>query len=156
MNEMIIVRAPALLLVLSFLAMGCGESYPETYPVTGTVTYNGKPVEGANVALVPSDPAVRSAGGMTDARGSFSVKTYFDSEHQSEGAMPGDYGISVSKPGVVETPAGLKPEEAMAYYMKHGPPKALLPTKYQVPAKSGFKVTVGDASPEPLRLDLKD
>ena len=44
----------------------------------------------------------------------------------------------------------------MAFHMKNGAPKPLLPPKYQAPAKSGFKVTVGETPPEPLKLDLKD
>ena len=43
---------------------------------------------------------------MTDAQGNFSVKTYFTSEYQSEGAMKGEYDVTVSKPGVVEAPPG--------------------------------------------------
>jgi hypothetical protein len=142
--------------MLALLATGCGESYPETYPVTGVVTHKGKPVEGADVVLVPSDEKLRSAGGMTDADGKFSVTTYFDPEHQSEGAMPGDYGVTVSKTEVLEAPPGLKPEEIMAYHMKHGTPKPQLPTKYAAAKTSGFNVTVtADSETPPLKLDLQ-
>ncbi|MBA3312549.1 MAG: carboxypeptidase regulatory-like domain-containing protein [Planctomycetaceae bacterium] len=150
------VRWSFVLLTVAFLTTGCGgESYPETYPVTGIVTLDGKPVEGANVALVSGDPAVRSAGGMTDAQGNFSVTTYFDPQHQPEGAMPGDYAVTVSKLEELETSAAPSAEEMMAGQMKFTPLKSLLPKKYGDPKTSGFKVTVGEAPVEPLKLDLQ-
>lgn len=143
---------PAILLLLA----GCsGESFPETYAVTGVVMYQDRPVEGATVTLVPGDPKGRSASGITDAKGQFSVKTYFTPEHRPEGALPGDYAITVSKLEVREVPKGLSPPEAQAAFAKLGPPKNLLPKAYQSPKTSGLKVTVGDASPDPLELELK-
>ena len=149
------MRWAPVLMTVAFLATGCGgEDYPETYPVTGVVTYQGSPVQGADVVLVPSNPDVRSAGGYTDAEGKFSVKTYFSPEHHVEGAMSGEYGVTVSMMEKREIPPDLKPEEVMAYHMKLGPPKSLLPKKYSAPNTSGFKVSVGDAPPEPLKLEL--
>lgn len=144
-------------LIAPFLLTGCGsgEKIPVAHPVTGNVTFEGKPLEGANVVLVPSDPANKSAGAMTDAEGNFSVKTYWNAENQLEGALPGEYGIAVTKQEQRDVPADMKPEEVMAMHMKLGPPKALLPKKYSAPTTSGFKVSVGDAAPEPLKLDLK-
>lgn len=143
---------PTVLVVL----VGCsGERFPETYAVTGVVTYQDQPVEGATVTLIPSDPKGRSASGITDAEGKFSVKTYITSEHQPEGALPGDYAITVSKMQRPEIPEGLSPQEEMAAFTKLGPPKSLLPKAYQSPNTSGMKLTVDDASPDPLNLDLE-
>jgi hypothetical protein len=152
------VRIAPVLATAALLAAGCGgPSYPETYPVTGVVTLKGKPLEGADVQLVPlgNDTSVRSAGGTTDAEGKFSVKTYFDPQHHAEGAMKGEYAVTVSKLEAREMPAGMEPAKAMAQMMKQGPPKNLVPKKYQTPPTSGFKVSVGDAPPAPLKLDLK-
>lgn len=149
------VRFALVLATASLLAAGCGgESFPETYPVTGVVTFKGKPLEGADVQLIPTDPAVRSAGGTTDAEGKFSVKTYFDPQNQSEGAMRGEYAVTITKVEAAKIPEGMKPEEMMAYHMKRGAPKSLLPAKYKAPNTSGFKVSVGETPPEPLQLDL--
>lgn len=151
------MRGTLLLTILSLVITGCGgEDYPATYPVTGVVTYHEKPVEGADVVLVPSSPDIRSAGGSTDAEGKFTVQTYFDPQNQLEGAMTGEYTVTISKQAKADIPQGLKPEEEMAYYMKHGQQKSPLPKKYSTPATSGFKVSVGDAPPEPLMLELKD
>lgn len=142
---------------LLVLFAGCsGESFPETHAVTGMVTYQGRPVEGAAVILVPGDPKGRSAGGVTDAEGNFTVTTYFTPEHRPEGALPGDYVITVSKMEAQELPEGLSPLEEQQAFAKLGPPKSLLPQVYQDPKTSSFSVTIDDGSPEPLQLDLKN
>jgi hypothetical protein len=147
----------ALTALILVAAAGCsGNDFPETYPVTGTVTYRGSPVEGATVILVPSDPALRSASGVTDAEGKFSVATYFDPRNQPAGAMSGDYAVTVSKVEAFKAPEGAKREEIEAAFVKAGPPKTLLPKAYQSPETSGFQVKVDSASPEPLSLDLQD
>lgn len=149
------VRSRLIFLIVALLMTGCGgEGPPATYAVTGNVAFEGKPLEGANVVLVPSDPAGKSAGAMTDEQGNFSVKTYWDSEHQLEGALPGEYGIAITKVEKLDVPPDMKPEDVMALHMKRGPPKALLPARYGAPTTSGFKVSVGDSSPEPLKLEL--
>jgi len=157
--ERISVRCALVLAAAVLTAVaGCGgPKYPETVPVTGTVTQDGKPVDGADVQLIPTggDPQIRSAGGTTDAEGKFSVKTYFDPQNQKEGAMKGDFAVTISKLEKREVPEGMKPEEAMALSMKQGPPKQLLPKKYLAPNTSGIKVSVGDASPEPLKIDIQ-
>jgi len=147
-----ILLIPAFLLLLA----GCsGDGFPKTYPVTGMVTHEGAPVEGATVVLVHSTPDGRSASGTTDAAGKFAVTTYFSPTHQSAGALPGDYAITVSKKEAYQTTEGLKPEEEMALFTKFGPPKDLLPKLYANPATSGLKVTVTIAPAEPLALELK-
>jgi len=150
------VRCAFVLAAAALLTAGCGgESFPETYPVTGVVTFKGKPLAGADVQLVPSDPAVRSAGGTTDAEGKFSVTTYFNPQNQTEGAMAGEYAVTVSKIESREVSADVEPTQAMAQMMKQGgPPKNLVPKKYQAPNTSGFKVSVGETPPEPLKLEL--
>ncbi len=45
----------AMLLVLALLVSGCGQSGPEMYPVTGTVTYQGKPLPLGMVMFVSKD-----------------------------------------------------------------------------------------------------
>lgn len=146
------VALPAAVLLVS----GCGgETIPEAQPVTGVVTLEGAPVEGADVVLVPSDQNTKSAGAMTDAQGNFSVKTYWDREHQLDGALRGEYGITITKMEKPDVPANMKPEEVMALYSNSGPPKSLLPKRYSTPSTSGFKVSVGDSPPDPLQLELK-
>ncbi|WDI41062.1 hypothetical protein [Bremerella sp. P1] len=140
------------------LLAGCSKaSLTESYPVTGEVIYNGNPVEGATVALIPSGSIGRSGSGTSDASGQFSITTYVSPQHQAKGAIPGDYFVTVSKlevRSIDET--GLDPQEAEAAFSKLGPPKNLLPKKYANPNRSGIKVKVTDNPPEHLRIELKD
>lgn len=148
------------LLVLStvlLVIVGCsGDDIPETYPVTGVVTFQGKPVEGASLSLVAKDPNGRSAGAMTDAEGKFSVSTYVSSTANPEGAMSGEYLITVSKRSIEKLSEEMDAQEQMAEFMKRGAPKDLLPKIYQSPETTTLSVTVADAPPEPLELKLDE
>jgi hypothetical protein len=147
----------AMTTLANFVLAGCGgEEYPSTIPVTGTVNYQGKPLDEATVTLVPTDAKGRSASGITGADGKFAVKTFYGADHNPEGALPGDYLISVSKVRAVTPPEGMTQWEMQAWYTKQGTPKPLLPKQYMSPETSGLKVTVGNTPPEPLTLDLKD
>ncbi len=151
------------LLSLGLLAtLGCaqGESNPPTFEVTGTVTYKNKPVEGATVVLVATDPSGQGAVGNTDADGVYKVGTFGD----GDGAVAGSYNVKVFKyPFVAEPPADgddvMTEEEEEDEYggvEDENEPEARneLPAKYEDPERSGFSVTVVDA-PVTLDLDLK-
>lgn len=139
------------------LVVGCsGESFPRTYPVSGVVTYDGKPVEKATVNLVPTTADGRSASGETDGDGKFTVTTYLSPTHSPAGALPGDYLVTVVKMEVPQMPEGLTQWEVQAWSQKAGAPKPLLPKIYLDPAKSGLKATVQAGTNAPLTFDLKD
>lgn len=78
--------------------LGC-NSGPKLHPVTGTVTYNGQTVAGADVTLHAANEAaeLKPARGVTDASGNFSVKTYLGPDADRNGAMAGQYKITVTK-----------------------------------------------------------
>lgn len=113
--------------LLFLLAVACGLSgcggagEPDTYPVTGVVTYNGQPVVGANVTFYPTEG--RPGMGVTNEAGEFSLETVagdhkvtvailppmpgeitsedaYDppSEEAEEGAIPTVYANSVQTP----------------------------------------------------------
>jgi hypothetical protein len=91
-------RFPAQLLfvVVCFAWTGCSgqPGRPETYPVSGTVTYRGKPVADATVTfLAPGAP--RLASGETDASGRFRLTTF----EPDDGAIPGTHVVAVKKYG---------------------------------------------------------
>ncbi len=143
--------------LLLVLVAGCWSAGgPTTFPVEGLVQYEGKPIEGATVTLIPKETEGRSASGMTDSEGTFEVTTYVSPKLQAEGAMPGTYDIVVSKMEVRELAEDLSPQEAQAAFQKMGPPKNLLPKKYRSPNTSGLSVTIEDGSPDPLTLELED
>ena len=68
-----------LLSVLAFV--GCGDSNPPTYKVTGVVTLDGKPVDGAMVTFTPSSgPNPKPAVGASGADGKYNLTTFTGSD----------------------------------------------------------------------------
>lgn len=127
-------------------ALGCGlkTRLEGLVPVEGTVTFQGKAVEGATVVFVPATAATRAAVGRTDAAGRFSLTT----KDPGDGAAPGPYLLTVSK---TEATGGLSTAEAEQWsrrrenFGKYPPrPKIteLLPKKYKVANTSGLQTTV--------------
>jgi hypothetical protein len=74
-------------------AAGCGPDGPKKYPVSGTVTVNGKPAALVRVQFLHADQSLpgnlKSPVGMTDAAGEFHLSTSGD----RDGAVPGDYAV---------------------------------------------------------------
>ena len=169
-------------LLVGSTLVGCGgKSYPPTSPVSGVVTLDGQPVEGANVSFVSNDTKLQPASGKTDKDGKYTLTTF----RSGDGAMPGDYKIAVSKyfseagqspyDKPAETEEALPPsaslEDQYAAYEKaykdapKGPPKGGakqpktgndLPAKYANAGTSGLSYTVksGDNS-FPIELKSK-
>jgi len=123
--------------------LGCGKpSELKTVDVTGTVTYNGQPVDAATVSFVDPKPDGKSATATTDAQGKFKLQTFLGGTKMQSGAVPGDYVATVTKAatgggsgtGIASTPVGgltpeeeervkaMSPEEQKAYAEKRGGP----------------------------------
>lgn len=118
---------------------GCGGSQPKTYPVTGTVTSQGKPLPDAIVTFVPEQG--RHASGVTDAEGKFTLTTV----QPGDGAMAGRYRVIVS-----EKPA----EMAEGDYSEPAETQTRIPIKYAEPIESGlsFEVKPDAANEYPIVL----
>lgn len=67
--------------------IGCGDDGVES--VTGTVTYNGKPVTKGNVRFIPESG--RPASGAIDSNGRYEMATSKD----VMGIAPGEYTVTV-------------------------------------------------------------
>jgi len=141
------------------LVLGCsrGPSRPKTYPVSGTVTMNGQPVEGARVVFVPKSAAAGAPGsaggaqpqgpqvatGETDAQGRYQLGTFA----KGDGAIPGEYLVKVFKypTPTVQTGTGGGDEDYRPPEEGAAPPPAaknLLPEKYANENTSGLSFTV--------------
>jgi len=93
-REIIRVRLSLLVGLCGLVLAGCGgrpAGYPETAPVRGVVTLDGKPLAGASVSFVPA--AGRSSAGMTDDDGRY--KLFYTG--RIKGAMLGSHRVMLSK-----------------------------------------------------------
>lgn len=127
------------------------------YPVSGTVTQKGKPLEGAIVAFTPEADG-RPASGTTDSSGKYVLTTLVS----GDGAVPGSYNISIAKydqkatlPAKSESGKPADPNditneypedynELQASEIAAAISRNLLPAKYANPNSSGLKATVAE------------
>ncbi len=142
------------LLSLTFF-VGCGggggedqwtKDRPKVVPVSGTVTYKGEVVEGADVVF-------RSAGqknpayALTDAEGRFELTTF----DQGDGAVPGSHQVRISKI-VVEQPEIKDPEGIIPPTKEENH----LPAKYNDFEKSKLTATVQEEGENDFKFELTD
>ncbi len=80
------------LLVLLAGVVGCGSDGPDLTNVTGTVTLDGKPVQGATLTFVPEAPGASPSYGSTDAEGKYSLMYSRD----KTGAMVGKHNVEIA------------------------------------------------------------
>jgi hypothetical protein len=112
----------------------------ETAPVSGKVTLDDKPFEGATVEFVPLDGSGNSGFGKTDAEGKYTVETQSGGE-KKKGLAPGRYKIGVSKKVLGDgspMPDNMSPNDLM---MKGGMKEAA-PRKTSIADSSGIDFTV--------------
>jgi hypothetical protein len=139
----------------------------ETAPVSGRVTYRGRPVEGALVTFVSGGANPVPAFDLTDAEGRFKLTTYED----GDGAVLGPHGVAIVKAtdggehdAVLLPPGeGNEDEENFDSYV---PPddssapvpviKHLLPSKYSAPETSGLVATISQGRPNEFTFELTD
>jgi hypothetical protein len=120
---------------LLLLCVSCSSSEVPVYPVTGSVTWQGRPVQGATVLLYPIHPdesgstgAKRiSPLGYTDQAGNFSVS----SRGNGDGAPQGDYVVTIE----------LREERLVGEEMVRDG-KNLLPMKYAHTKTTPLRCTV--------------
>ena len=157
--------APAVLVGVGLLtSIGCGgDDLPKRYPVYGTVTYQGKPLESGTITFTPGDlHNGRSAGG-TIKEGNYSLASLT----ADDGAMAGNYKVSVvSQKTHTE---GMDPrlktmyEKALSTPGVPIPPQAkkkatvedLVPKKYSDTKTSDLKAEVGEKRNE-VNFELPD
>src|SRR5687768_4946011 len=137
-----------LILSTALLAIaGCGSESGQldVHSVSGSVTYKGKPIEGATIIFFAQDEHLRAAGvpipeGTTDASGRFDLTTY----KPGDGAPAGDYGVSIT--WMEETGDSDDPEQITR--------RDRLNNRYASPESSGLTATVksGDTQLPPFEL----
>ena len=133
---------------------GCGgDGRPSLVPVTGKVTLNGEPIDGAMVGFQPQDIEGynRPSTATTDAQGSFTVGTY----GTDDGIPEGSYRVTVRKSEVIgKIPEGYNlenPEENPRPLRT----RLIVPEMYADAEASGLTVTVtaSGISPDVIALE---
>lgn len=112
MKELCFRRKPfvgGLLLGIAVLAgSGCRDpNLPVLYPVSGTVTLDGKPLSNAGVMFLPrGNTRGNACVGMTDENGKYILTSERDG---GAGAPEGEFDVTISK--MKDPPAGASPDQ---------------------------------------------
>jgi hypothetical protein len=131
--------------VVAAVAIGCGSedgNLPRTVPVSGLVTLDGVPVDGAQVIFVP-DASGTGAYGSTDSAGKFALRI----SEKKDGAIPGNYKVQVSKTIEKKLPGTLDGGDAVSF--EYG-----LPAKYTGHMTSGLTAQIPDSGTDAIKLEL--
>jgi hypothetical protein len=120
--------------------LGC-NAQSDTVPVTGVLTFNGQPAEGAEVMFNPKTG--RMASGVTDASGKFSLST----AKPNDGAMPGEYTVTLFEYYPPDKPPKMPPPGQ--------PLPSRFPPKFADPATSPLAATVERGKQNEFRFDVK-
>jgi hypothetical protein len=163
-------RVPRLFFAVPAVAalLGCGDDsgLPRRYPVSGTVTYNGKLLEKGNINFAPDGPGGRAAGG-TIVDGKYSLTT----QNPDDGAVPGKYKVGVVAKTTDTSKVDLKIKGATTEQAKKdiaavfpqkvaaraaAKAKNLIPARFNSPETSGLGFEVKPQSNTAVDFDLKD
>ncbi|MDX1948536.1 MAG: carboxypeptidase-like regulatory domain-containing protein [Pirellulaceae bacterium] len=141
---------PSLWLILpAWFCCGCtGDGLPDRAPVSGIVTFNGRPLAEATVTFLPASGA-QAATGRTNGEGRYVLGTF----STDDGAVLGPHRITVLAHGP-DRP--LRPGEmgsGIPGELTRGDP--LIPTRYFAPETSGLAREVVAGKNE-FDLELKD
>ncbi len=140
--------------VAASLVVGCGgpTTGEKTYKVTGTVTYKGKPVNGAALAFVPEKG--RPAAGKTDALGKFTLATF----KPGDGAVAGTHKVTIAPaPASDDEPPPMPGMPGYEQWQKEQEKKqSALPAKYADPSQSKLNAKVEPGGKNEFSFDLTD
>ena len=77
--------------VVAITSCGTEDGFGKRYAVSGTVTYNGSPLEKGTISFVPDDPKSVGASGVIE-NGSYTLST----AGEKDGARAGKYKVTIS------------------------------------------------------------
>jgi hypothetical protein len=147
-----------LLAGLLVAAVGCGsdDGIGKRYPVSGKVTYNGKPVEKGTISFVPEVADGRPASAVI-ADGQYGEATTLTA---GDGILPGKYKVTVSalddvdiSKAEAEQPGGAPDQVTVARIAAKAKPK--VPLKYADAATSGLAFEA-KAESNTFDIEMKD
>ncbi|MDR3232554.1 MAG: carboxypeptidase-like regulatory domain-containing protein [Planctomycetaceae bacterium] len=140
-------------LLLVLFAAGCGQrGLQGLAQVSGTITLNGQPLDGATISLLPVTEGLRAAGAVSDASGNFRVTTL----HSNDGVQPGEYLISVTKVHLEGVLPAAEVRKLKAEGKEYNPTQIQrIPEKYLKAETSDLKIAVKSGRNDKLVLTLE-
>jgi hypothetical protein len=134
--------------------IGCTKSDPRKaglVPASGTITYNGSPLDGAIIVFVPKDSSKQGAGALSGIDGKFTLTTISD----NDGVFPVEYSVYILKEESIQIS-----DEELAELSRQGKtppiPKSLIPIKYTNSAEPIINITIPATGDKNLLIELKD
>jgi hypothetical protein len=121
------------------LMLGCGDNRGRV-PVTGTVLFDGKPLESGTVRF-GGDQGAAGVGQIVN--GSFSL----NETGSQKGVLPGKYDVLIAS--WVEERGSVRPDGSFS------PGITRIPLLYLDPEKSGLKAEVAKGQPNRFTFDVK-
>jgi len=149
--------AVALLALLGVTGCGDDSGLGKRYSVSGTVTYNGQPVEEGQISFVPVDQTKQLAANGFIQDGHYSLTTV----SPQDGALPGEYKVTITSKEadnsqvartIMEKGGGARQAEVGKATAKA---KDRVPAKFQLPETSGLTAKVEEHS-NTIDFPLKD
>ena len=144
-----VVTVAILLGIIALIYMAPQRTPSGIVYLEGTVTLDGNLISGVSVILHPRNGEGTAAGGMTDARGIFTVTTH--PAPAGSGAMAGEYDVTFSKVEVEVRDIPMMPAPAPApSAARHtqAPPQRtyIIPQRYGRPSTSGLEPITVEAN----------
>ena len=143
-----LVSAVALLAVAG--VVGCGGE--QAYPVTGTVTFEGKPIQGGgSITFMPVGESGKAAGGEIAADGTYTLTT----TEPGDGTLAGEYRVIILQ--VTEQEGKVIPKDGEEPIPGGGnvvPQKDRIPMLYGDPYNAPLTATV-EPKENTINFDLK-
>lgn len=152
-----IIRAGAVLVPLALVGCmmwGCSPGGVPTAEVSGTVTLDGKPLEGAMVGFYPASGGA-PATGQTDNAGKFKLKAPLGKAKVSVSKTEAGGEAKVDQAAAGAAPAGTALSgPPVAGGAPPAPPKSGVPAKYTNPDTSGITFEVKSGM-QPVTIELQ-
>ena len=136
-------KSVAILFIFTMLVTGCGQSGPERFQVSGTVSYNGEPLPLGTVMFIPKEGPV-SGPTRIDADGKYKLEAVAGPAAVAVTAMP-------SRPGGRPDPM----VEGGIDYTGVPMVQSLIPKKYNRHHSSGINVMVEANERNTIDINLK-
>lgn len=141
------LAVPALLILVSCAAEEDGLG--KRYPVSGTVTYNGQPLEKGDIAFVAEDMKSNFGAGGTIVKGEYKLST----GGNNDGAAAGKYKVLVTSREEFSDKAKAEFQKATGLDNPKLPPH--MTAKAQAEAKSLIPPGYGDTRTTTLTAEVK-